>query len=531
MEGDAEIMAHISGLNAKNFRTMLKFMSGGMHFKQACELIALRSKTGLELLADDVNTVLARCVFTTEAEAIPLIVTNMKKAERLLGRTDEQILAEATAALEITDTGEVPNLAHERRKRSPEMHDPEFRARMRAEEAAANLQAATRVVGFTESHTSSCAETCGHVVGQKRPRPDDTDDTPALDNASDSAAAAGASAASGAPAALTKAQVEEIEHAAFKKALDVLNKALRLPAGRYAPNRYARARDVFSRCESDFGLAPNARTYVLLLYGALAAGLVDEAKTVMAMFLASGAVAGPQDLYLHMQPAFMRRLVDAGVLEDSPALLEAPYASDKWCFLKAAAEAALGDQLGSKHGSVLRKGGAVLAFGHNHRYGVPGDKHLRVMHAEVHALVKVAEARKEREAALRAAKEVAGAPAPEGEAAAAAAGAGEAAVPVAGGDDDGEPNAAGSECFIVELDGRGVGYEEATPCSMCQTGLCQLGVSHSHFSSHAGLVSVPVTHRPNLFCDTYSMALRRTYPKGSRNPDLPEAAAAAPAAV
>ena len=49
-------MAFIARLNARQFRTMLKFMSNGLHIDQACGLIAYRAKTGLELLADDVNT-------------------------------------------------------------------------------------------------------------------------------------------------------------------------------------------------------------------------------------------------------------------------------------------------------------------------------------------------------------------------------------------------------------------------------------------------------------------------------------------
>ena len=55
---------------------------------------------------------------------------------------------------------------------------------------------------------------------------------------------------------------------------------------------------------------------------------------------------------------------------------------------------------------------------------------------------------------------------------------------------------------------------------MCQTGLCQLGVGTVHFSSHAGLITLPVTHKPALRSQTYAMALRRTYPKGATRPDV-----------
>jgi hypothetical protein len=67
-EDDATLMATIAALNARQFRTMLKFMAGGLHIDQACALIAARAGTGLELLADDVNT----CVMAGRGAATPL---------------------------------------------------------------------------------------------------------------------------------------------------------------------------------------------------------------------------------------------------------------------------------------------------------------------------------------------------------------------------------------------------------------------------------------------------------------------------
>lgn len=53
---DAEVMAGIARLNAKQFRTMLRVAARGLHIEQATELLRLRGQTKLELLADDVNT-------------------------------------------------------------------------------------------------------------------------------------------------------------------------------------------------------------------------------------------------------------------------------------------------------------------------------------------------------------------------------------------------------------------------------------------------------------------------------------------
>lgn len=196
-EDDATTMAKIAALNSRQFRTMLKFMAGGLHIDQACALIAARAGTGLELLADDVNTcvaavvaaagrlpatllaqgrpvgspvlmlvppcfqssparsVLSRCVFITEQEAVPVVLSQLRKANRLVGRPVDAVVADATALLEAQDTGPVVGLARERLKRSPEMHDPDFRARLAA---AASAPAAGAAGG-------------GAVAGVKRPRP------------------------------------------------------------------------------------------------------------------------------------------------------------------------------------------------------------------------------------------------------------------------------------------------------------------------------------------------------------------------
>ena len=459
----------------------------------------------------------------TEAHALPLIVANMKKGGRLIGCSEADILAECATMLEAHDTGDIPNLGQERLKRSPEMHDPDFRAKLKA--AGEGAGAATTSSASEGDHSDSCAPGCGHsLAGHKRPRPAEEEGDGADGSDDVEALISGGGGGNKKGKKFVKSEAEKAEEAAagkaFQQAIMVLRKSELAVPGKFAPNRYRKAASVFERCNStDFGLIPNARSYVLMLYGAVTAGLIDEAKGMMARFLTSGVVGGYGDLYLHMQPSFMSRLVSLGVMEDRPETLDAPHGSDKWCFLKAAEEAALGDQQGSKHGSVIRKNGAVLSWGHNHRYGVPNDKHLRVMHAEVHALVKIAE--------QRAAKVKAAPDASTTTSSASSSSSSSAA------DDDSESSAFGSEVFIVELDGQGVGYEEATPCSMCQTGLCQLGVAQSHFSSHSGLVTVPVSHRPHLHCETYAMGLQRIYPKGSKNPDhdAPEQSSGSPSAA
>jgi hypothetical protein len=78
--------------------------------------------------------------------------------------------------------------------------------------------------------------------------------------------------------------------------------------------------------------------------------------------------------------------------------------------------------------------------------------------------------------------------------------------------------ARGCECWIVELDGHGVGYEEAHPCPMCNKGIHMLGLARVHYSSHTGVKSAPVAFRPQLRCESYEAALQRRYPEGTAEP-------------
>ncbi|RYG53846.1 hypothetical protein EON66_07960 [archaeon] len=275
------------------------------------------------------------------------------------------------------------------------------------------------------------------------------------------------------PTRLSKEE-DDAERAAYRRVNELLLGTFTSTEPAFLAARLAKARTVFSNMSTLFKLEPNARTYVLMLKTALNAGDVEYARSLVHSMFASG-VASPATLYQFLQPAFLAQLRDAGVISAADASITHPPGSQASCYLAAAAEAAKGNQYGSKHGAVLVKDGRVLALGHNHRYATRGNPHVRVMHAEVHALIQ---------------------------------------LPT-------EQHARGTECYIVELDAEGIGYEEAIPCPMCQTALCQLGVAKAHYSSHSGIITVPVSYRPHLHCETYTMALAREYPKGTHKPDTP----------
>jgi tRNA(Arg) A34 adenosine deaminase TadA len=235
---------------------------------------------------------------------------------------------------------------------------------------------------------------------------------------------------------------------------------------------------------SGLGVAPNARSFVLLLHCALEARDVERGRALLAQLGASGAVAGGEGgLWAVMQPAFLLRLADAGILGAAAVreALTAPRDTPKWFFLKAAAEAMRGDQFGSKHGAVLTRDGRYAAHGRNHRFASARDARVRVMHSEIHAICRL--------------------PSPA--------------------------DARGCECWVVELDGQGVGYEEAVPCPMCNKGLIRLGVRRVHFSSHAGVRSEALAHKPALACESLEAAASRRYPEGTADPDAQDAAEAA----
>jgi deoxycytidylate deaminase len=64
-----------------------------------------------------------------------------------------------------------------------------------------------------------------------------------------------------------------------------------------------------------------------------------------------------------------------------------------------------------------------------------------------------------------------------------------------------------SHCWIVELDGIGVGYEEAIPCAMCNMGLIRLGISDIYYSCHEGVRMTKRTPSRRMGCVSLEMAL------------------------
>lgn len=287
--------------------------------------------------------------------------------------------------------------------------------------------------------------------------------------------------------------------AAFKGASALLTRELATPAGRFAIARHRKASALLAGLRSRVpALTPNARTYILAIKAAVGAGAAADARALLSEAMEAGALSRA-GLYEHAQPSFIRELADSGVIEMGDDLLSADPGSPKDAFLLAASAATRGDQQGSKHGAAVVRDGRVLSVGHNHRFGLPGDPHLRVMHAEVHALVQMMP--------------------PLGPVATELG-----RIPETVSEDDLASAARlvhGCDVYIVELDGYGVGYEEAVPCPMCQSVVCALGVGRACYSSHSGVVVSPVAHKPCLQCVSFQMARRRVYPKGTVCPDGP----------
>ena len=316
-------------------------------------------------------SVLASCVFPSESDSLKSILSALKISNRLDGRTDASLLDDARRMLEAHDTGPIHNLGIEYARRSPEMHDPAYR-----EALSASISAAAAAGGAAATPAGSSA---------KRKRADSTirnsDATPPSSSSSslsaDSVVAPAASndgACSLVPAVAAAASSETpspLPESSYKHALQLFSAAFLDPPGLYAAARLRSARRVFDDMESALKLAPNARSFVLMMYAAVQAGDSDYAGATLRRMMDSG-IASLDTLYLYMQPAFIDRLVRAGVLADSPQLLAAEPNSDKWCFLTAAAEAAMGDQYGSKHGAVLTLNGVCVSKGHNHRFAPRG---------------------------------------------------------------------------------------------------------------------------------------------------------------
>jgi hypothetical protein len=469
-------MDGVARFPGRQFRTILRLMCRGLYLESAHALLRHRARTDLELLADDVNAVLSAALHADATKMMVLYLAAERKAGRLSALwAAQQERGAAVAAfggvLDAWDLGEFPDLAGAVYMRSREVHEDRSAAKRAAEAAASG---------------GGSGGGGGGGAGVKRARAEEggtsTDAAGAGAAASTAAATAAAAAATATAATATAATASDD----FKQLSMALQESLQGPAAgaRWAAARWRRAERVFGALggEELRGVAPNARSYVLMLHGALARGDVARGRALLASMVGEGGGGGGappacarSELYTVMQPAMLHALAGAGILPaaEAAAQLTAPPDTPKWFFLKAAYEAHKGDQHGAKHGVVLTRGGRYVTHGHNHRFGVPADKHLRVMHSEVHAFVRLP--------ALA--------------------------------------DAQGAELWIVELDGLGLGYEEAVACIMCNKGLARLGVGVQHFSSHAGVRTLRVGHNPALTCESLELALRRVYPEGTADPD------------
>lgn len=556
-------LLEISRLPGRQFRTMLRLLSAGMYVSQAHEILARRSAAGLEVQADDVNTLLSSCAFNKTQRSISSLLTTLKKNGKLVGRDEREIESTCEMLLECVESGSFPDLDDARKKRSPEMHPQNAKnnASQNALLSGKDTQAPINInTDNSNRNNADDAEVTSNTVqnqvdtvsmeGRKRKRTDEDNNNreeqnqllhndglksgsifssdslslKQLDsreeeeekNASSSLKLEKEDKLKGVNMHIRgnneedlSAETSEAASAAYKRFFDLLSSKFLPRESEWAQKRFKKANEVFLTMTlpplevttgselkeeesvsssvdeskgpmrklrfSGLGIPPNARSYVILLFAALEAGDAEAGKSLFNALTSSGLIQ-PESIHEFFQPAFLFRLRDADIISLSQLqeALTALRDTPKWFFLKAVAEAMLGDQYGSKHGSVVARNGKYLSHGRNHRFGLAsGDSHLRVMHSEIHALSKLPS----------------------------------------------KDDAIGSECWIVELDGQGVGYEEARPCPMCNKGVHKLGVSAVHFSSHSGVKSEKIAYKPHLRCESYESALTACYPKGSFNPN------------
>eukprot|EP01138_Halocafeteria_seosinensis_P014095 gb/GECG01014393.1/.p1 GENE.gb/GECG01014393.1/~~gb/GECG01014393.1/.p1 ORF type:complete len:571 (+),score=62.50 gb/GECG01014393.1/:1-1713(+) len=301
---------------------------------------------------------------------------------------------------------------------------------------------------------------------------------------------------------------------------------------------------------------PNARSYLLLFASSVKSRHVDKGKTAVQKLHQSvhNDLHNANDLYKHLvyicQPELMREAAALGILheEDVKSALNPKPGTGEYCFLRAAECARLGDQKGSKHGAVIvvplspveppkdhqelyfpadlqaESSGVyvsknrLFSFGQNHVTHVT-DAELKeaqeraansetmsmccqsddsrrdttfkqpakrqktstaqspstqkhVMHSEIHAAVRALMSSHLRSSSVPA------------------------DVPLQG-----------AHCWVVELDGIGVGYEEAVPCAMCNMGLIRLGIANIYYSCHEGLRLSSRTPSRKMGCVSLEMGL------------------------
>lgn len=532
----------ISKLPARQFRTMLRLLSSGIYVSQAHEILARRSAAGLEVQADDVNTLLSSCAFNRTQRAITTYLTCLKKNGLLIGHNEHEIESGCEMLLTCVENGIYPDLEDARKKRSPEMHPQN--AKFMSKNKVSKKVSLDDISGTGDD---SIIITQNMEGGRKRKRIEDFGkdhhlhlhekeeqktfiDLQSLGNESKPLVnieekrydiveeekekvkenLTGHETVDTTTEVTRESQDHNKESHAddlvlsstlFKQNLESLFNKFVPRETEWAKRRFIKVNEIFLTMTlppieildkdeentserlgplrklrfTGLGISPNARSYVILLYSALEAGDINAGKHFFNSLITSGLIR-IESLYEFFQPAFLFRLSDANIISQAQLQESLTCFPDtpKWFFLKAVAEAMLGDQYGSKHGSVVTRNGKYLTHGRNHRFGLSnGDPHLRVMHSEIHALSKLSS----------------------------------------------KLDAIGSECWIVELDGQGVGYEEARPCPMCNKGVHNLGVYAVHYSSHSGIKSEKISHKPGLKCESYEFALTASYPQGTFNPN------------
>lgn len=389
--------------------------------------------------------ILGACVFSNETQVLSIFLAKQKANGRIVSVDDDTLSQEFYTVLSDCEMGEHPDIDEARHKRSREVHEEAALAKKKRLEDQRN--------------------------GVKENLPMENEKEAQLEE--------------------ERAQEREaLEKSRYKILHDLFSERYCFTPDltpKWRTSRLIRAKTIFEQfLAGKFKAEPNARSFVIMMYGAMAAEDIATAKEIFKQLM-EGGVTSENKLFTIFQPSFLLRLLDQGIIPEEVVeknLSASPLSSDKedidrWCFLQAAWEATGGDQFGSKHGAVLTTdpnvaGGAkLLASGRNHRFAPKGDPHLRVMHSEVHCLVQLPN----------------------------------------------EALAKDSEVWVVELDGVGAGYEEAVPCAMCNKALHGLGVKSVAFSSHSGIKRQTLVPRPGLLCEAYELAKKRTYPETTQNPD------------
>ena len=189
------------------------------------------------------SSLLAQCVFKTPPATFQSVTATLLSKGALAGPAGEAAAAGA-AMVAAHDTGDMPHLDSEQTKRSSAMHDPAFRARLAANSGGR---------------------------GGKRPRP-------AADTAAPVEAAPEEEGEDG------EEGLGDTSGSSYKDMLDSLKAAHSTPAhdAACAAKRFEKVKRFVESSLDELGIAPNARSYVLLVKAAVDAGDVAAARAAIA---------------------------------------------------------------------------------------------------------------------------------------------------------------------------------------------------------------------------------------------------------